>query len=127
VAASPFSGPVVFKAPPNATPEQLAQLQAYVDGSNEALAAGYISPIGRVSTAGSLRVDASLAAEDCAAAAETGNPYQGHAGHVPDTTWIGKPDPYAWLYLDPAVNASLGARARWYPIGYKPTEFIFKP
>lgn len=119
---------MVFKAPANATREQLAQFQAYVDGSNEALAAGYISPTGRVSTSGSLRIDASLsAAQERAAAAEAGNPYQGHAGHVPDTTWTGNPDPYAWLDLDPAVNSSLGAQARWYPIGYKPTQFVFKP
>ncbi len=127
-AASSMSGPVVFKAPPNATPEQLAQFRAYVDGSNEALAAGYISPTGRVSTAGELRIDASLsAAEERAAAVEAGTPYQGHVGHVPDTTWTGMPTPYAWLDLDPVVNSSLGAQARWYPIGYKPTGFIFKP
>ena len=125
VATDPLRGPVVFKAPPNSTPEQIAQFQAYVDGSNEALAAGYISPTGRVSTSGSLRIDASLsAAEERAAAAEAGTPYQGQAGHVPDTTWTGRPDPYSWLDLDPSVNASLGGQARWYPIGYKPTKFI---
>lgn len=120
----PLRGPVVFKAPPGATQEEIAQVHAYVDGSNEALKAGKLSPTGRVSTAGDLRTDASLAAAtERARAAAEGVPYTGHVGHVPDTTWTGQAQPYKWLDLTPRVNASLGGQAAHYPIGYKPTEF----
>ena len=107
--------------------KEIAQIQAYVNGSNEALEAGYLSPSGRVSTKGALRTDASLAAaEERARAAAQGVPYEGHAGHVPDTTWTGNPDPYRWLDLTPRVNSSLGGQAVHYPVGYRPTVFIFK-
>jgi hypothetical protein len=56
-------------------------------------------------------------------AAENGTPYKDHAGHVPDKTWTGDPNPYKWLDMSPRLNASLGAQARRYPLGYKPTEF----
>jgi hypothetical protein len=73
------------------------------------------------------RVDANVAAaEERASAAAAGDPYVGHAGHVPDTTWTGKADPYQWLDLSPRVNSSLGGQAAHYPVGYKPTVFIFK-
>ena len=123
-----LSGPVVFKLPrAGATAEEIAQMQAYVDGSNEALRAGYLSPSGRVSTTGELRTDASLtAAQERARAAAAGASYQGHAGHVPDTTWTNNPVPYSWLDLSPSVNSSLGSQAKRYPIGYKPTEFILE-
>lgn len=55
-----------------------------------------------------------------------GTPYTGHVGHVPDTTWTNSPVPYFWLDLDPIVNTSLGGQAKKYPIGYKPTGFVFK-
>jgi RHS repeat-associated protein len=121
-------GPVVFRAVPGATAEEIAQTQAYVNGSNEALDAGFLSPTGRVSTKGAMRTDASLAAaEERAAAEAAGDPYVGHAGHVPDTTWTGNPVPYRWLDLSPRVNSSLGGQAARYPVGYQPTIFIFKP
>lgn len=83
-------GPVTFKAPPDATPEEIAQVQEYVRLSNEALNAGALSSTGRVSTAGELRDDASAAASEERARAEAaGDPYEGHVGHVPDTTWTG--------------------------------------
>ena len=126
--ASNSTGPVVFRAPPNATAEEIAQVRQYVEGSNEALKAGYLSPTGRVSTGGDLRTDASLAAaQERTRAAAAGTPYQGHAGHVPDTTWTANPQPYFWLDLAPRVNHSLGGQAKGYPVGYQPTEFIFKP
>ncbi|WP_207484441.1 hypothetical protein [Microbacterium sp. SD291] len=116
------SGPVVFYDPrKGATPEQQAQINAYVDGSNDALNDGYLAPNGRVSTAGQLRDDASAAA----AAERAGGAYSGHAGHVPDTTWTGRPDPHSWLDLDPSVNTSLGSQSLRYPIGYQPTEFVY--
>ncbi len=100
-------------------------MQAYVDGANEAQLAQALSPTGRVSTAGALRdaADTAAAAERVRAAA-AGTPYgQMNAGHVPDTTWTGTPQPHSWLPLSPRVNSSLGSQAARYPIGYKPTGF----
>ncbi|MCU5438843.1 WXG100 family type VII secretion target [Bacillus cereus] len=119
-------GPVEVKAPPGATDEQIAQVKAYVEGSNKALEAGALSPTGRVSTKGKLRQEASRAARlEGKRAADNGEAYKGHVGHVPDTTWMGKPDPHSWLDLDPKVNMSIGGQANKYPIGYKPTKFKF--
>ena len=121
------SGTVEFKAPPDATPAQIEQVKAYVDGCNAALEAGELSSTGRVSTKGPLRRQASRAArKEAQRAASDGTPYTGHVGHVPDTTWTGSADPYNWLDLDPVVNTSLGGQANRYPIGYKPTGFVFK-
>jgi len=120
-------GPVEF-APPknNATPENILQTKAYVNVCNEALKDGALSQSGRVSTKGQLGKLASAAAkEERAIAATTGNPYQGHVGHVPDTTWTGTAQPHSWLDLNPSVNTSLGAQALKYPIGYQPTKFVF--
>ncbi|MEL4105377.1 hypothetical protein AAFA46_00865 [Oscillospiraceae bacterium WX1] len=126
-AGDDLSGPVEITPPSNATPQQIAQTKAYIDGSNQALEAGKLSPSGRVSTAGSLRIRANAsAASERARAAAAGTPYQGHVGHVPDTTWTGTADPFSWLDLDPSVNMSIGGQANRYPIGYKPTEFRFR-
>ena len=121
-------GVVEFTTPKNnATPENIAQTKAYVKGCNKALKDGALSPTGRTSTQGQLRNAASKAANaERAAASAKGNPYHGHVGHVPDTTWTGKAQPYSWLDLNPPVNMSLGAQALKYPIGYQPTKFIFK-
>lgn len=116
------SGPVVFYDPKaGSTAAQQAQVREYVEGSNRALHEGYLAPEGRVSTSGALRDDASAAA----AAERRRNPYTGHAGHVPDTTWTGKAEPHSWLDLDPSVNQSLGGQSRRYPVGYQPTEFVY--
>ncbi|MGM0805614.1 MAG: ribonuclease YeeF family protein [Bacillota bacterium] len=121
-----LSGTVEVKAPPGATDEQIEQVKAYVEGSNKALEAGVLSPTGRVSTKGKLRQEASRAARlEGKRAADNGEAYKGHVGHVPDTTWMGKPDPHSWLDLDPKVNMSIGGQANKYPVGYKPTEFKF--
>ena len=95
------------------------------DGANEAQLAGALSPTGRGSTAGALRQEADLAtAAERARAAAAGTPYGPmNAGHVPDTTWTGNPQPYSWLPLSPRVNSSLGSQAAQYPIGFKPTGF----
>ena len=120
------SGPVRVRPPPNATPEEIAQVRAYCQGCNEALSRGELSPTGRVSTAGELRREASAAAaRERARAAATGTPYQGHVGHVPDTTWTGNAEPPSWGDLGPRVNTSLGGQAGGYPVGYKPTVFEF--
>jgi|GEM_PF-4845228 len=123
---TPSGGPVVFNAPPGSTPEQIEQVRQYVDGCNDALAAGALSPTGRVSTQGSLRSEASAAArQERARAAAEGQPYQGVAGHVPDTTWTGNPEPHTWMDMDGRVNSSLGGQSRRYPEGYKPTGFEY--
>ncbi len=119
----PQMGTVTVNPPPNATAAQIQQVQAYVDGANQAVDQGLLMN-GRVPTAGDLRVAASAAATaERASAAAAGTPYQGQVGHVPDTTWIGTPLPFSWLDLDPSVNMSIGGQTRRYPIGYVPTGF----
>lgn len=118
--------PVVFNSPKGgATPAQIQQIRDYVNICNDALCAGALSPTGRVSTRGQLRVDANRAA----AAEKKANPglYPSgvHPGHGPDTTWSGNPQPYAWIPLDASINTSLGSQALRYSIGYKPTGFWY--
>jgi hypothetical protein len=127
-AADDGDGPVVFNLPKKgATPEEVQQMQDYVDAANRAKADGALSPTGRVSTDGELRTEASAAArEEGARAAEAGTPYQGHVGHAPDTTWTGKAQGYEWHDQTPRVNTSLGRQAQGYPIGYRPTRFELK-
>ncbi|WP_298015773.1 hypothetical protein [uncultured Parasphingopyxis sp.] len=121
------AGPVRFATPQGATLEEIAQIQAYVSNSNNASLAGSLSPTGRVSTEGALRIEASRqAALERARAEAAGAPYIGHAGHVPDTTWTGNPRPHSWMDLTPRVNSSLGGQAARYPVGYRPTMFIFE-
>lgn len=123
-----IGGAVTFRAPPGATPEEIAQVKAYCAGCNQALEEGALSPTGRVSTSGALRAAASrAAAEERLAGVARGEPYAGQVGHVPDTTWTGNPQPWAWMDLSPRVNMSLGGQAVGYPIGYMPTEFLYGP
>lgn len=120
------SGPVVFKPHKKVTSDHHQQYRDYVDGCNRALKKGELSPTGRVSTKGKLRDDASAAAKK----ERLDNPklYEGKvAGHVPDSTWTGKPEPSEWHPEDQAVNSSLGGQSRRYPIGYKPTSFHYDP
>jgi hypothetical protein len=118
-------GPVVFQLPKKgATQTEIDQMQEYVNVSNEALTAGYLSPTGRVSTAGKLRDDANAAIAVKKAQQEAaGQPFTGVYGHGPDTTWTGKPDAYKWLDQTAKVNSSLGRQALNYPVGYRPTGF----
>ena len=118
-------GPVVFRPYSGATAQEMAQFRAYCAMCNDALRAG-VGQGGRVSTAGALRAASNrAAAAERARASLQGAPYLGQAGHVPDTTWSGSADPFAWLDLAPRVNQSLGGQAAHYRIGYRPTEFIF--
>jgi hypothetical protein len=111
-------GSVVFKAPLDATLEELSQLRGYVDGSNEALGMGKLSPTGRVSTK-TLEGQANRAATaERNRAAAKGTPYQGNVAHVPDTTWTNNPIPHKWMDMSPRLNSSLGAQSRRYPLGY---------
>lgn len=121
-------GVVKFTTPKGKpTAENIAQTKAYVKGCNKALKDGAISPTGRVSTKGALRLDASRAARmERSAASAVNKPYLGEAGHVPDTTWTGTGQPHSWLDLSKSVNRSLGRQALKYPIGYQPTKFVFE-
>jgi RHS repeat-associated protein len=120
-------GPVEITVPAGATAEQVAQARAYASLANEAVDQGLLME-GRVSTSGTLRRAASRAAAVERARAEaSGTPYQGQAGHVPDTTWTGTASPPFWLDLDAIINGSLGGQANRYPLGYVPTEFRVVP
>ncbi|WP_228129582.1 LysM peptidoglycan-binding domain-containing protein [Acinetobacter dispersus] len=119
-------GPVWIRPPEGATIEQIEQINKYIVGSNEAIAANALSSTGRVATKGQLRREASKAAlNERNLALQEGRVYTGHVGHVPDTTWMGTPQPYSWLDLDARINMSIGGQAPQYPIGYKPTIFLF--
>ncbi len=131
---SSMRGPVYAWAPKAATRELAAQyeteVRAYVEGSNRALKDGYLNPTGRTSTSGDLRAAASRdAARVRAAARKAGDTsYEGmHVGHVPDTTWSGKPQGYEYMPLTPKVNMSLGYWSQAYPEGYVPTKFVYVP
>jgi hypothetical protein len=125
---SPTSGPVVLRDPvAGATDAQVQQIRQYADLANLSIDEGYMSSSGRVSTSGALRVEASAAArEERFVAAAEGRSYTGVVGHGPDTTWTGKPVAPYWLDMDHSINSSLGRQAQNYPIGYKPTRFIYE-
>lgn len=119
-----MKGPVVVNYPPGASPAQMAEVHAYVQAANYAVRTGELSATGRVSTTGALRAASNqAAAAERQAAGAAGQPYYGVVGHVPDTTWIGKPVPPIWLDQTGSVNSSVGAQALRYPLGFKPTGF----
>lgn len=124
-ATKPMSGPVTVKIPSGASPEEVTQFERYADGSNRAIAAGALSPTGRVaSTKNGVRRQATDAAKaERARAKAAGAPYQGVAGHVPDAAWMGKGEPYEWQDMAGRVNSSLAGQINRYPVGYKPTRF----
>jgi len=123
-----MSGPVVLRNPvAGASHAQVQQIRQYAEIANLAILEGYMSPVGRVSTQGELRTLASAAAAvEKATAKAVGRPYAGVVGHGPDTTWTGRPVSPFWLDMDASVNSSLGRQAQDYPIGYKPTRFIYE-
>jgi hypothetical protein len=121
-------GIVRFRPPTGASVDEVAQVQRYVDTAEQARLDGRLSESGRVSTQGELRREASrAAARERIRADNTGTPYSGQVGHAPDTTWTGDPEAYEWQDQTGRVNASLGAQARNYPIGFKPSGFEFDP
>jgi hypothetical protein len=124
----PYTGPVIFRVPASgATSSEMKEIEDYVKGANMALNGGALSRTGRVRTSGGLRKAARDAIDvERERAAAAGAPYIGDVGHVPDTTWMGVPSPYLWSDMSPRINKSLGAQARQYPLGFKPTEFIFE-
>lgn len=118
------SGVVVFVAKQNFTIAELEQFSRYVNSANSARVSGRLSSTGRVSTTGELRADSSLdAARERKRAAAAGTAYEGQVGHAPDATWTGQPGSHEWHDQTPKVNASLGAQARSYPVGFVPTDF----
>jgi len=123
-----MSGPVVLLDPvAGASPYQVQQIRQYADIANLAKDEGYLSSTGRVSTKGQLRTEASAAArKEWVAAQAEGRSYVGVVGHGPDTTWTGRPVSPFWLDMDSSINSSLGRQAQDYPIGYKPTRFIYE-
>ncbi|OLO54563.1 hypothetical protein BKH26_09945 [Actinomyces oris] len=124
--SDPMSGPVIFYPPKNATAAELKEFDNYVAGCNRALEAGALSKTGRVPTAGTgLQREASQAAQFERAAHPEKYPSPDIvAGHVPDSTWMGKAEPYEWQPMSRRVNSSLGGQNTRYPVGYKPTVFL---
>ncbi|MFI0405711.1 hypothetical protein [Actinomadura sp. 3N508] len=118
-------GPVVFRMPKNATPAEIKQAQEYCDYANRALKKGDLSPTGRVKVSGKLKSDKeAAAAAERTRAANAGQPYGPLvAAHLPDTTWVGVPDPPGWGRHTDRINSSLGSQSGLYPEGYQPTEF----
>ena len=124
----PGDGPVVFKVSAKATPAEAAQYERYVNSANDAALGGHLNPGGRVSTGdgkpGSLRYDSNKAArQERNRAATAGTPYKDQAGHVPDTTWINRPNPPDWHDQTSLVNQSLGGQNPQWPVGHRPTKF----
>ena len=108
----------------NMTMRQL--VREAVSYANLARDEGLLSSSGRVSTTGAVRSDASAAADaERSRALDAGTPYRGVVGHGPDTTWTGLPKSPFWQDLDRSINSSLGRQSLNYPIGFKPSRFIY--
>lgn len=120
-------GPVEFRVPDDATPDEVAQFHDYVNRSNQYLADGSLSDSGRVSTAGEVSREARREARlERIRAAEAGTPYKGVAAHVPDSTWVGRGKPPGWGDYTGRVNSSLAGQVNRYPVGHNPTHFIVR-
>ena len=126
-----MSGAVIvdrFNSPKVTTAAQEAQLREYASLSTLAEREGYLSPTGRVSTAGAIEREAARARVlERRRAALAGTPYDSNvAAHAPDSGWLGYGDPPFWLSTERRVNATIAGQQQRYPIGYKPTRFIFR-
>ena len=121
----PESGPLYAFPVKNPTAAEVLATQDYAEAAQEALDNGGFNDGGRVSVDDPLRVaaDRAIDAERRAAAAE-GRYYSGVVGHVPDTTWGGRGEPYSWMDLPGSVNSSLGSQATRYPVGYQATKVL---
>lgn len=118
-------GPVEFRLPKDATPAEIRQAQEYVDAANRALREGKLSPTGRVKVDIALKREKLRAAERERERAEAaGQPYGSDvAAHLPDSTWLGVPDPPAWGRHTRRINSVFGSQSGKYPEGYRPTVF----
>jgi RHS repeat-associated protein len=125
-------GPVVvdgFNAPKVTTASQEAQLREYASLSTLAEREGYLSPTGRVSTQGAIESQAARArVVERERARLAGTPYvlPNVAAHAPDSGWLGYGDPPFWHFAESRVNSTVAGQQARYPIGYKPTRFIFR-
>jgi hypothetical protein len=124
----PMRGTVMLRRPvAGSTAAQDAQIRESMSFSNLSELEGYMSPTGRVSTEGALRSVADRAASaERARAVASGSPYRWVVGHGPDTTWTGRPNAPFWVDLERSINSSLGRQAQGFPIGYRPSRFIFE-
>jgi hypothetical protein len=122
---TPGDGPMSFQFKSTWDPDQLLNASEHLDLANAARLRGELAPDGRVSTTGELRDAADYAARQERLRAErAGDPYGDQvAGHGPDTTWTGQPEPPFWQRQDSSVNSSFGAQARGFPLGATPTIF----
>ncbi|MEU3890796.1 LamG-like jellyroll fold domain-containing protein [Streptomyces sp. NPDC029041] len=131
-----LNGMVCFRAPKQATQDQVDELRDHIAALNAI--PNYWSPKGRVSprnehvvgpdgTTGTLENVAEKIKEKHKRAV-VGTPYEYNgnvAGHLPDTTWSGQQSPYCWHQQDGEVNSKVGRYALKYQVGYRPTGFYY--
>ena len=121
---TPGDGPMTFALRSHWDDAQTRNALEHVDMANAARLEGHLAEEGRVSTKGKLADEARLAArEERVRAERAGTPYSGVAGHVPDSTWTGKPTTGIWQDQNYSVNSAFGSQARHMPLGFKPTVF----
>lgn len=131
-----MGGIVCFRAPKNATQDQIDELKDHIAALNAI--PGYWSPSGRVSPGGTdvigtdgkpsklEKVAEQIKAKHIREVEGTPYEYNGNvAGHLPDTTWSGKTTPYCWHQQDGDVNSRVGSYAQKYAVGYRPTGFYY--
>ncbi|MEV6957268.1 hypothetical protein [Streptomyces sp. NPDC051183] len=130
-------GPVCFRAPSNATQAQIDELKDHIAALNDKK--GYLSPTGRVLPSQvKITIDGKTKTlNELATGIKKGHmgdmegtqyQYKGSdkvAGHLPDTTWSAKKDPYCWHRQDGRVNSLVGSHSGKYQVGYKPTGFYY--
>ncbi|MGH8791259.1 MAG: hypothetical protein ACRDXX_01250 [Stackebrandtia sp.] len=124
--AGNMEGPVIFSAPEGMSPMETGQAKEYIDAANTANREGQLSPTGRVSLDHELKRDKlAAAAKERKRAKAASEPYgEDVAAHLPDTTWVGQPDPPGgWGRHTKRLNSTLGSQSAQYPVGYRPTKF----
>lgn len=120
-------GPVVFSAPDRgATRTEAGQAKEYIDAGNAANREGMLSPTGRVTLdLKAKKAKTKAASRERKRAQNAQEPYGSDvAAHLPDTTWVGQPEPPGgWGRHTNRLNASIGSQSAQYPVGYRPTLF----
>jgi len=124
---TPGTGPVVFRANANMSPEEITQALEWVRGANEARLAGALSETGRVAVTDEMRaMSKAEAALERARAAQAGTPYSGVVSHIPDRTWLGENPAWAFGDHTRGLNSSFAGQVGRYPVGTMPTIFQFR-
>lgn len=124
---TPGTGPVVFRANANMSPEEITQAIEWVRGANEARLAGALSETGRVAVTDEMRaMSKAEAALERARAAQAGTPYAGVVSHIPDRTWLGENPAWAFGDHTRGLNSSFAGQVGRYPVGTMPTIFQFR-